>query len=398
MPILLLLIIYIAFISLGLPDSLLGSAWTVMHKDLNVPLGMAGLLSMTVSGGTIFSALFSHRIINRFGTGKVTFVSVMATALALLGFSQAPSVFWMFLLAIPLGLGAGSVDAGLNNYVALHYKPHHMSWLHSFWGIGATLGPVIMAQSLLIFGSWRNGYLSIGLIQTALVVLLFATLPLWNKVPGRQDLDHEEQSAEQETGESVHYKKNSLFHIPGVVYSLLAFFCYCGLEASVGLWGSSFLVQERGLTAVTAARWISLYFAGITIGRFITGFVTMKMSNRKLILVGQIVALLGVLMILIPLPSGLTITGLILIGLGCAPIFPCMLHETPKRFGKSLSQQIMGLQMAGAYVGMLVLPPLFGLVQSAVGMAILPVFLILYTIGMFLASETINKKIFGKIL
>jgi fucose permease len=402
-----LLIIYLAFISLGLPDSLLGSAWTVMRLDFNVPLGWAGIISMTISAGTILSSLMSERIIKKFGTGKVTFFSVLATAVALLGFSLSPSFLWLIVCAIPLGLGAGSVDAGLNNYVAVHYKPHHMSWLHCFWGIGATLGPIIMAQNILRSNNWSGGYLTISMIQFGLVALLLFTLPLWNRIPNRGNTEHTvnleepaqsgkapEQTAkapEQIAKVPEQTAKTSVLAIRGVKLSLTAFLFYCGTELTVGLWGSSYLVQMKDIAPVTAARWIAMYYAGITAGRLITGFLTMKISCRRLIQAGQIITFGGVLLLLLPFDVALSLAGLILIGLGCAPIFPCMLHETPDRFGSSLSQKIMGLQMAFAYIGSTFLPPLLGLVISITGIGILPVFLVVYIIGMYLSSERIAQ-------
>ncbi|PKM93749.1 MAG: MFS transporter [Firmicutes bacterium HGW-Firmicutes-1] len=388
-----LLIIYLVFISLGLPDSLLGSAWSVMRLDLNVPLGWAGIISMTISGGTILSSLMSERMIKRFGTGKVTFFSVSATALALLGFSFAPSFLWLIVCAIPLGLGAGSVDAGINNYVAMHYKPHHMSWLHCFWGIGATLGPIIMAQNILKSNNWSGGYFTIAIIQLSLIVILFFTLPLWNKIPNRENID---KTAYIDTPEQN--TKVSVLSIKGVKLSLIAFLFYCGTELTVGLWGSSYLVLAKGMAPVTAARWISMYYAGITVGRLITGFLTLRVSCRRLIQGGQVIALSGVLLLLLPFAVDLSLIGLILIGLGCAPIFPCMLHETPNRFGSALSQKIMGLQMAFAYIGSTLLPPLLGLATSISDIKIFPFFLIVYIIGMYFSSEKIahyHKEVIG---
>jgi fucose permease len=395
-----LLIIYLAFISLGLPDSMLGSAWTVMRLDLNVPLGWAGIISMTISGGTILSSLMSERVIKRFGTGKVTFVSVLATALALLGFSLSPSFLWLIVCAIPLGLGGGSVDAALNNYVAIHYKPHHMSWLHSFWGIGATFGPFIMAQSILRSNNWSGGYFTVSMIQIGLVVLLFFTLPLWNKIPNRENSSHAEipempgQTAkvpEQTARIPEQTAKVPVLAIKGVKLSLTAFLFYCGTELTVGLWGSSFLVQTKDIPPVTAARWIAMYYAGITVGRLITGFLTMSVSCRRLIQVGQIITLGGVVLLLLPFTAALSLAGLILIGMGCAPIYPCMLHETPNRFGSALSQKIMGLQMAFAYIGSTFLPPLLGLVISISDISIFPYFLVVYVTGMYLSSERITQ-------
>lgn len=339
----LLVIIYLAFISLGLPDSLLGVAWPVMQSDYGAPLETAGILFMTIAGGTIISSLASGMVLKRFGTGNVTLVSCLLTAGALLGFHFAPSLVWLIVCAIPLGLGAGSVDAGLNDYVATQYKAHHMSWLHCFWGVGATFGPIIMAQFISEQNSWRNGYLAISGIQFTLTVILLFTLPLWNRVKKKSNITINE---EQEDSKGVFYNEDAKhvkpLQIKGVKLALISFLFYCGVESTVGLWGSSFLVNVKGLPVSVAAQWVSLYYAGITMGRFITGFITFKMSNRTLIRMGQIIALAGATLLFLPLPSTFSLVGFIMVGLGLAPIFPCMLHETPTRFGKKHSQTIMG--------------------------------------------------------
>ena len=381
MLILFLIIIYLAFISLGLPDSLLGSAWPVMQKDLLVSLPSAGVIFMIISCGTIISSLFSGRLIKHFGTGKVTFVSVTMTAVALFGFSVSSSFIWLCLMAIPLGLGGGSVDAALNNFVALHYKAKHMSWLHCFWGIGATLGPIIMSLYIYNNNDWRKGYATIGLIQICLVVLLFITLPLWSKIEKKQEVESEE---EKNTGNT------SALRIPGVKLALISFVFYCATESTAGLWGSSYLVNYKGLSAGQAARWISLFYAGITLGRLLTGFLTMKLSNRILIRLGQVICMIGTIILLLPLPIYFTMLGLIFIGFGCAPIFPCMLHETPSRFGKAASQSIMGLQMAFAYMGSMFMPPILGFITSKTSIAIFPYFLLGCTLIMLIGSEKIN--------
>lgn len=389
---LLLAIIYFAFISLGLPDSLLGAAWPAMQIDLEAPLETAGMLFMTIAGGTIISSLVSGRMLKRFGTGRVTFVSVLMTACALLGFHFAPSVFWLFVCAIPLGLGAGAVDAGLNDYVAVNYKAHHMSWLHSFWGVGATLGPIILAQFIAAENSWRNGYFIISGIQFTLVAILFFSLPLWKKVTMATTASTNETS--DHTGSTSHQEENENkkpLQISGVKHALIAFLFYCSVEASAGLWGSSFLVEIKGLDAATAARWVSLYYAAITIGRIISGFIAFKMSNQKLIRTGQVIALIGAVLILLPLPGIFTLFGFILLGLGLAPIFPCMLHETPARFGKKHSQTIMGYQMATAYTGTTFVPPIIGFISSHLTIAVLPLFLAIFVLIMLFSSEGLNR-------
>ncbi|MFS0862307.1 MFS transporter [Fredinandcohnia sp. 179-A 10B2 NHS] len=389
---LLLIIIYLAFISLGLPDSLLGVAWPVMQKDFGAPLETAGVLFMTIAGSTIISSLFSGRVLKQFGTGKVTFVSTLMTAGALLGFYFAPSIIWLFLCAIPLGIGAGAIDAGLNDYVATHYKAHHMSWLHSFWGVGATLGPVIMAQFISGETSWSSGYLTIAGIQFLLVVILFFTLPLWNKVTAIYSVESNEVHNESKSV-SLNEENGNIkpLQIKGVKLALFSFLFYCGVEATVGLWGSSYLVNVKDLPVATAAKWVSFYYGGITIGRFITGFITFKVTNRTLIRTGQFIALAGALLLILPLPSIFSLVGFVLVGLGLAPIFPCMLHETPTRFGKKHSQTIMGYQMAMAYTGSTFVPPLLGFIASYVTIGIFPIIVVIFVAAMLLSSEKLNS-------
>ncbi|MBS4217537.1 MFS transporter [Bacillus sp. FJAT-49711] len=386
-----LILIYLAFISLGLPDSLLGVAWPAMQPELGARLDTAGLLFMVIAGGTIISSLASGIVIGKLGTGKVTFISVLMTAAALLGFSYAPTLIWLVIFAIPLGLGAGSVDAALNNYVATHYKAHHMSWLHCFWGVGATLGPIIMAQFITGQNAWRSGYFAIAGIQFALVIILFFSLPLWNKVGNQskndlnEELDNSNANAEENT------KNTKPLKIRGVKLALIAFLFYCGAESTMGLWGSSFLVNVKDLPVETAARWVSLYYGGITVGRLITGFITLKVNNKTLIRAGQVIALVGALCLILPLASGFSLVGFILVGLGLAPIFPSMLHETPARFGKEHSQTIMGYQMAVAYTGATFLPPLFGFIASQFTIKLLPLFIVIYALAMLLGSEKLNN-------
>lgn len=381
---LLLLLIYLAFISLGLPDALLGSAWPTMQGEWRVPYGLAGLAQMVISGGTILSSLVSGKVMRKFGTGPVTAVSVGLTAVALFGFWQAPSFWWIVVAAVPLGLGAGSVDVVLNAYVAAHYKSRHMSWLHSFWGVGALSGPLLLSRLLAGGFSWRNGYLSIALLQVVLVALLIGALPLWNRVKVRA-------LGEGAVPEQEHLPFLAQFRIRGVPFALLTFLVYCGIESSMGLWGGSFLFKTRGMAPSDAAFWVSLYYAAITAGRFLTGFVTFRISNPTLIRWGSLLVLAGVLLMLLPLPLPVTLAGFLLVGLGCAPIFPCMLHETPVRFGAGISQSVMGLQMAMAYIGATFLPPLFGAVSTVTSMALLPVFLIGYGVLMFVSSEGVRR-------
>ena len=378
----LLVIIYIAFISLGLPDAILGSAWTMIYEDLNVPISYAGLVTMIITGGTIISSFFSGKMIKKFGTWKVTTFSVFLTAMGLLGVYFTPSFIWICLLAVPLGLGAGAVDSALNNFVANHYEAKHMNWLHCVWGIGATSGPFIMSFYLLKENGWRSGYATIGIIQSILVVCLLLSLPLWRKF---------EDSKEEEKKGSTSINVKTLLKLPGAKPTLIAFLCYCGIELTTGLWASSFLVFNSGLSAGLAAKWVSLYYLGITVGRFLAGFLSMKLNNKQMIRVGQLICLLGAVLLMIPFSNNFKLVGLILIGLGCAPIYPAMLHETPNKFGKDLSQEIMGIQMATAYVGSTIVPPLFGMLSKFSGFGILPGFLLIFIVVMLLSTERANK-------
>lgn len=379
----LLIIIYIAFISLGLPDAILGSAWPLMHTDLNVPISYAGIATMIVSGGTIISSFFSEKMIRKFGTGKVTTISVLLTATGLLGIYFAPSFIWICLLGIPLGIGAGAVDAALNNFVALHYEAKHMNWLHCFWGIGATSGPFIMSLFLLNQNGWRIGYATIGIIQAILVICLFISLPLWRQFETTQKVEEEDDNG---------IKIKSLLKIPGAKPTLIAFFCYCAVELTTGLWASSYLVVNDGLAVELAAKWASFYYLGITVGRFIAGFLTMKLTNTQMIRIGQTICIIGAILLVLPITSVFKLIGLIFIGLGCAPIYPAMLHETPNRFGKELSQRLMGIQMATAYVGSTLIPPLFGALSKVLGLQMLPYFLLILLIIMLVSSEKAAYK------
>lgn len=338
---LLLVLIYLAFISLGLPDALLGSAWPFMYPLLKVPVSYAGVLSMIIAGGTIISSLNTSRVVSRFGTGLVTAVSVLLTALALLGFSVS-SAFWMLCLwAIPYGLGAGAVDAALNNFVALYYSSKHMSWLHCFWGVGVSIGPYIMSYSLTMSNSWERGYALVGLLQIILTGLLFLSLPLWRKQA------QSKRASQRETPKAL--KIHEALRIKGVKQVLVAFFGYCALETTTGLWASSYLVLQWGVTVEAAARWASLFYLGITLGRFLNGFVTDRLGNRKMIRIGLAIIAMGLLAVMLPAPTGLLpLVGLVLIGLGCAPIYPCIIHETPRNFGAENSQAIIDIQMASA--------------------------------------------------
>ncbi len=379
---LLLIIIYIAFISLGLPDSMLGAAWPTMRIDLAMPMAGAGLISMIISGGTIVSSIFSGKLINKLGTAKLVIISVFMTAIALFGFAFNKNYFWFCIMGIKLGLGAGSVDSALNNFVALHYSARHMSWLHCFWGIGATTGPIIMSASIARNGLWQKGYFTVAVIQISLVVILVLSLPLWKRFQN----NGEEENAIQNSEKNV-------FRLRGINLALLSFFCYCAVETTTGLWGASYLVNTKGVSADVAAGWIAIYYFGITIGRFINGFVTSKLSNNALIRGGQIIIGLGALLLLGFNNSYISLIGFILIGTGCAPIFPSMLHETPVRFGKNNSSRLMGLQMAFAYMGTTFIPPILGLLFGVIGIRFYPAFVLVLLAAMFFSNEKLNRLI-----
>jgi fucose permease len=384
---LLLIIIYLSFISLGLPDSLLGSAWPSMYNVLNVPLHYAGFISMIVAGGTVISSLLSEKIIRRFGTGIVTAASVLMTAIALTGFSVSHVFMALCIFAIPLGLGAGSVDAALNNYVALHYKARHMNWLHCFWGIGASIGPVIMSAFLIRGNSWNSGYRTIGIIQICLVALLFISLPLWgNRKDDKKPIKRES------------LKITALLRIAGVKQVLIAFFCYCSIETVTGLWGSSYLVMVKNIAPEKAAQWIALYYIGITSGRFISGFITMKLSNRKMIRLGQGIIAGGIIVLVLPFGNYTLLPGFFMIGLGCAPVYPGLIHETPNNFGKEYSQGIIGIQMASAYIGTTLMPFVFGKFASQINFAIFPLFIGIVLILKIIMVEILNRKVDGRVV
>ena len=379
----LLVLIYIAFISLGLPDSVLGSAWPVMQAELGAPLSLAGYISMVVSAGTVVSSLASNRLITRFGVGRVTAVSVLMTAAGLLGISLAPGAWMLFLCAIPLGLGAGSVDAALNNFVALHYAARHMSWLHCFWGVGATAGPMILSLQLSHGASWRSAYGLISGIQFALALALFLTLSVWRHA----------KAPAAESGEEQRYLTNrEALRLPLVKTALVGFVFFCAVETTSGLWASTYLHQARGLSASEAAMGASMFYGAITLGRLITGFAASRISPARLIRIGQCVCLAGAAMVALPAPSAVGMLGIAVIGLGTSPIYPNMLHETPRRFGARNSQAIVGLEMAFAYIGSTLIPPLFGSLASATTLHLYPWFLAACTLVMLAASETVARR------
>ncbi len=386
---LLLGIVYLSFISLGLPDSLLGSAWPLMYQEFSVPVSYAGGISMIISAGTIFSSLQSDRLTRRFGTGVVTAVSVSATAIALFGFSVSDSYLELCLWAVPYGLGAGSVDAALNNYVALHYAGSHMSWLHCMWGVGASLGPYIMGYALSGGQGWNMGYRCIALLQFILSAILLLTLPLWKKRQGSE----EDTPCLLKEGESRPLSIAEIVRIPGAGEILAAFFCYSALEQTTGLWAGSYLVLCRGFSAEEAAVFVSLFFLGITAGRAVSGFLTVKLGDTGMIHLGEAVILSGMLCFFLPFGNQTAAAGLILTGLGCAPVYPSIIHSTPEHFGADKSQAVIGVQMAFAYVGSLSMPPLFGVIANHISAALFPAYLMIILILMAVMYEKMLLKV-----
>lgn len=383
---LLLVIIYLAFISLGLPDSLLGAAWPSMYKEFGVQVSYAGVISIIIALGTIISSLQSDMLTKKLGTGRITAISVMMTAVALFGFSASNS-FWMLCLwAVPYGLGAGSVDASLNNYVALHYASRHMSWLHCMWGVGASLGPYVMGYALTGGQGWNMGYRYIAILQMILTAILLLSLPLWKKHTNNN------AGADGADAQGEPLSIRQIIKIPGAKEVMAAFFCYCALEQTTGLWASSYLVLYKGLPSETAAGLASLFFIGITIGRALSGFLTIKFSDTQMIRCGQGIMLVGIISLLLPFGETTSFLGLILIGLGCAPVYPCIIHSTPVHFGADKSQAIIGVQMASAYVGTCLMPPLFGLIANHINVALLPVYLFAILFFMIIMYELLLKK------
>lgn len=382
---LLLAVIYLSFISLGLPDSLLGAAWPSMYQGFGVPVSYSGVIFCIISVGTVISSLQSDRLTRRLGAGWVTAISVGMTAAALFGFSVSNSFWALCLWAIPYGLGAGSVDAALNNYVALHFASRHMSWLHCMWGIGASVGPYIMGAALATSAGWHMGYRIISLIQIVLTAIILLSLPLWKTASAKEKAEQADTPAQALTLKQI-------FRIPGVKAVLITFFCYCSLEQTTSLWASSYLVLAKGIAPETAAGFASLFFIGITAGRALCGFLTLKWNDTQMVRISVVTIALGVAAMLLPLGETVTLAGLTLIGLGCAPIYPSIIHSTPAHFGADRSQAIIGVQMASAYIGNCLMPPLFGMIANHTTISIFPYYLLVILVVMGYMHEVLQKK------
>lgn len=379
---LLLAIIYISFVSLGLPDALLGAAWPIMHMELGVPLSYAGGIAILISAGTVVSSLLSDRLTKWLGPGKVTAISVGMTAVALFGFSVSTHYWQLCLWAIPYGLGAGSVDASLNNYVALHYASRHMSWLHCMWGLGASVGPYVMGAALSGGMGWDSGYRYIAIFQIILTAVIFLSLPLWKPRPDA--VDGSGKAAQPLTMKQI-------LAILGAREVLLAFFCYCAAEQTAILWSATYLVDHVGMDKEIAASFASMFLIGLTVGRGISGFITYKLNDANMIRLGQGIMMLGIVIMVLPLGRYAALVGLMLFGLGCAPIYPCVIHSTPDHFGAENSQAIIGVQMAAAYVGICLMPPLFGLIANYITVSLMPLYLAMITVVMIVMCERLNR-------
>ena len=399
----LLLIIYLSFISLGLPDALLGSAWPIMHEELKVPLSYSGSVYMLISCCTILSSLKSESLNRRFGTGKITAFSVLLTALAIFGFSMSRSFYMLLLFAIPYGLGAGSVDAALNHYVALHYSSRHMNWLHCMWGIGASIGPYIMGFVLQRGYSWSKGYLLIGILQAGLTFLLFLSLGLWKeKEEDMNDLVKVEMHEGEEGKKALSFRE--ILRIPGAKECIASFFFYCAIEQTIGLWSGSFMVYSLRIDAKLAASFVALFYFGITFGRFLAGIFSAKWKDEELILGGIAILFLGIVLLF---PAGLfsgnrlfgmelrqifVVLSLLFMGLGCAPIYPAIIHSTPYNFGAENTSALIGKQMASAYIGSLSLPPIFGVLAKNFGTELFPFYAVVLGIAMLYMYKQLLKK------
>ncbi len=400
---LLLVIIYIAFISLGLPDSVLGAAWPSMFEVLGVPVGYAGIITMIIAGSTIISSLASNFLNKKLGTGRVMVISVAITATALFGFSVSSKFWHLCLIGIPYGLGAGSVDASLNNYVALHYKPRHMSWLHCFWGVGTMIGPIVMSRFIAGGGVWTQGYRAISIFQVILTGVLLLSLPLWKKVEKLEARgirnEHECAKCPERHSPSEEKKSNndvtlkSVVKIPGVLSAVLAFLCYCAIEATTGFWATTYMVFARGIDINLATSWAMLFFIGITVGRFLNGFISERFGDKNMIRVGAGIIFVALVLMTLPISNKwIVLSVFVLAGLGCAPIYPCMIHATPIRFGKENSQALIGLQMACAYSGSTFCPPIFGIIVQKLSIKLLPFYGLLFVIFLIIFTENLNKK------
>ena len=379
---LLIIIIYLAFISLGLPDSLLGAAWPIMHQELNASISSMGIIAMVISATTIISSLFYNNLRKKFSTGIITTVSIFLTAIAIFGFSYCKNMTAIILCSIPYGLGAGAIDAALNNYVAIHYSSKIMSWLHCFWGVGTIISPFVMSYALAN-STWHSGYRTVAYIQIIIGIIMLASLPIWK-------INKEKDDREEESTKSIGIL--SALKIKGVPSLLMGFFAYCATETTAMAWSCTYLVEVKQIDEPTAAALASSFFIGLTVGRFLGGFITDKLGDRKMILLGTSILAVGLFFMIIP-SSNYTISliGLIISGLGCAPIYPCIVHSTPYNFGKENSGALIGIQMASAYLGSTFMAPLFGVIGKHLGFHLFPLYMAIFAILMIFMLEKTFK-------
>ena len=385
---LLLIVIYVCFIGLGIPDSLFGPAWPVMSGEFGLPISTAGLITPYFCLFTVISSLFSDKLINRFGTGRVTAVSTMLTVVGLLGYSFSPNIWFFLLCAIPFGLGAGAVDAGLNNYVALHYKASHISYLHCFYGVGVTVSPVFMSLALAKLGDWHMGYRIAGFVQLGIALTSVLAIPLWSKVAAQtaqagKASDPSEQGEPDFTPRSLSLREQA--RDAGIRWIWLIFAVAVALEVLVGNWGSTFLVKIKGMEPAYAAAMTALYYFGLAAGRFVSGLLSRKLTPWQIIALSLAVWPLSVVFFVLPLPPAVSGIGLLFAGLGMGPLYPNFVYLTPRNFGRDVSQSIMGSQSASAYLGLIAVPPLFGLLVNSFGVGLYPPFLAL-VYGVLLAA------------
>jgi len=380
---LLIAIIYLCFISLGLPDSLLGSAWPIMYQEFNIPISYQGFVSITISVCTIISSLLSDTLTKKIKPFNVIVLSITLTSLGLFGFSISDKFYMLIIFGIPYGLGAGSIDACLNNYVALHFESKHMSWLHCMWGIGASISPYIMAYALTRFGEWNKGYLIVSIIQAIITLIILLSFKVWKRNDNKEDIES------NNTTKSLSIKE--ILSIKGAKACFIMFFCYCSFECTSFLWASSYLRIHSKVSEVVAANLACLFYIGMTVGRFINGFLTMKISDNKLIRIGSIIVFIGASILFIPVQM-CSFIGLVIMGLGCAPIYPCIIHMTPKIFGSDKSQAMIGVQMACAYTGSSFMPPIFGLIANHISISLYPLWVLVLLSIMITMHEILKRK------
>lgn len=383
-----IILIYVAFVGFGLQGSLLGAAWPVMRIDFGVEVAFVGVISTVTSVCTMLTTINSHKLVRRFKTGPIVAISIVMTSLSLFGYSTATEWWHMLIWSVPYGIGGGLLDSVLNNYVAINYSSKYMSWLHCFWGIGATISPYIMGVCLTHNNNWGAGYVNVAVIQMIIAVLIFASLPMWKKVAATNAKADVSPSDENQPKKSI--SLIGILKIRGIWIVLLSFFCYCAVEQTAGFWAATYLVEGRGINSATAAKVASYFYLGIMIGRFISGFVADRLGDKKMIRIGVLVILVGIGLIFVK-PEAICLAGLIVCGLGCAPIYPAMVHQTPALFGKENSGAVIGVQMVGAYLGSMAMSPLYGVFSQLISNSFYPVYLGILGVILLLSTEKMGR-------